>query len=181
MKKQWILLVMASFLYLGVKAQLYSTLNGNVSFFSTTPVENIDAHSAKALAVLSTEKRELAFSIPNTSFQFKNKLMQEHFNEKYMESEKFPNSTFKGKINETIDLKVPGEYKVTVTGKLNIHGVELDRTISGSIVVKDGTITLKSEFPIKVADHKIQIPTIVTAKIAEEITAKIETVLLPKK
>src|SRR6186713_2633332 len=96
-------------------AQLCSTQSGKVSFFSSTPVENIEASSSKTLAVMNLDKKELAFSVPNTSFDFTNKLMQEHFNEKYMESEKYPNSTFKGKINEAIDFKKDGEYPVTVT------------------------------------------------------------------
>ncbi|MFA6260849.1 MAG: YceI family protein [Bacteroidia bacterium] len=171
-------LVLATFS--GVRAQLYSTQSGKLSFFSTTPVEDISAHSEKCLAVLSVEKREMAFSVSNPSFEFKNKLMQEHFNEKYIESEKYPNSTFKCKINEQIDLTKDGEYPVTVTGKLNVHGVERERVINGVITVKDKKITIKAEFKVMVADHKITIPKLVIANIAEEITVKIDAVLMMK-
>ncbi|MES2779940.1 MAG: YceI family protein, partial [Bacteroidota bacterium] len=103
------------------------------------------------------------------------------FNEKYIESEKYPKSTFKGKINEDVDLTKDGEYKVTVTGKLNIHGVELERTIPGILVVKDGVITISSKFKVKEVDHKIEIPTLVVAKIAEEIDVVIDTKLMARK
>lgn len=162
-------------------AQLVSTLTGAASFFSSTPVEDISAQSKKLLGVLNTKTNELAFSITNTTFDFPNKLMQEHFNEKYMESEKYPASTFKGKINESVDLTKDGEYNVTVTGKLNIHGVEQDRTIPGKIVVKDGKIKVTSDFIVKVADHKIAIPKLVIENIAEEIKVSIGAELLPKK
>jgi polyisoprenoid-binding protein YceI len=98
-----------------------------------------------------------------------------------MESEKYPYSTFSGKINEEIDLTKDGEYAVTVTGKLNIHGVEQERTINGKIIVKNGEITLLSDFKVAVKDHKIEIPTVVVAKIAEVIDVKVNAVLLPKK
>lgn len=162
-------------------AQLFSTQTGTINFYSKTPVEDIEANSKRVLAVLNIEKLTLAFKVDNTSFEFKNKLMQEHFNEKYMESDKYPNSSFSGKINEQVDLKKDGEYPVTVTGKLNIHGVEKDRTINGVIVVKNGEITLKSDFKVLVDDHKIEIPTVVTAKIAEEIQVVVLSSLTPKK
>lgn len=181
MKKYILSLSLCVILFFGAKAQLYSTLAGNVSFFSVTPVENIEGRSQKALAVMSTEKREMAFSIPNTSFQFRNKLMEEHFNEKYMESEKYPNSTFKGKINESVDLTKDGDYPVTVTGKLNVHGVEKERTIGGNIIVKEGKLNLKSEFKVLLKDHNIEIPNLVMAKIAEEISVTVDAVLLQKK
>jgi polyisoprenoid-binding protein YceI len=161
-------------------AQLYSTKEGRIDFYSQTPVENIEAHTSKTLAVLNASTKELAFSVPNISFEFQNKLMQEHFNEKYMESEKYPSSSFKGKINEAVELTKEGTYPVTVTGKLNVHGVELSRTINGNLVVKGNTVQLISDFKIRVADHKIEVPTLVTAKIAEEISVHVDTVLKPK-
>lgn len=163
------------------KAQLVSSSSGMASFFSKTPVEDINAQSKKMLGVMNIKTNELAFSITNTTFEFPNKLMQEHFNEKYMESEKYPASTFKGKINEAIDLTKDGEYMVTVTGKLNIHGVEQERTIPGKVVVKDGKVKVSSEFKVKVADHNITIPKLVIENIAEEILVSIGATLEPKK
>ena len=163
-----------------LKAQVFSTSTGKVSFFSATPVEDIKAIDNHVLAVLNT-KGELAILITNTQFEFDNKLMQEHFNEKYIESEKFPQSSFKGKINETIDYTKDGEYNVTVKGILKIHGVEQERTIPGKIIIKNGTVQLISTFSVKNADHKIEIPKLVVAKIAEAIEVKVDCLLMPKK
>jgi polyisoprenoid-binding protein YceI len=163
------------------QAQLFSTTTGKVSFFSKTPFENIEAESKTVLSVMNVTTNEIAIMITNTSFSFPNKLMEEHFNEKYVESEKFPKSSFKGKINEAVDLSKDGEYKVTVTGKLNIHGMEQDRTIIGAIIVKGGMIEMTANFKVKNVDHKIEIPTIITAKISEEIDVMVDLKLAPKK
>jgi polyisoprenoid-binding protein YceI len=180
MKKCLFTLGMFLFAYNTLTAQTISTQTGKINFFSKTPVENIDAVSNRVLAVLNTEKSTLAFKIANTSFEFENKLRQEHFNEKYMESEQFPYSTFSGKINETVDFTKDGEYPVTVKGKLNIHGVEIERTIPGNIKIQNGEITMQSEFKVLVKDHKIKIPKLVVANIAEEITVNVTTMLKGK-
>jgi hypothetical protein len=180
--KKFILFLALGASLAGAKAQnLCSSQSCRISFFSSTPVEDINAVSSRALGVINVKTREVAFSVSNPSFEFPNKMMQEHFNEKYMESEKYPNSTFKGKINEDIDLTKDGEYKVTVTGKLNVHGVEKDRTITGIVVVKGGTISIKSDFKVLVKDHNIEIPKLVVANIAEEIKVMIDAQLVAKK
>jgi polyisoprenoid-binding protein YceI len=97
-----------------------------------------------------------------------------------MESEKYPLSQFRGTVQENIDLKVNGEYKVTVKGKLTIHGVEQERTISGTITVSEGKLELTSNFKVKNADHKIEIPKLVVAKIAEELDVQVKATLVPK-
>jgi hypothetical protein len=162
------------------QAQLYKGL-GKASFFSSTPVEDIDAHSAGLNGLLNPQTKEFAFIVPNTSFEFKNKLMQEHFNEKFMESAKYAHSTFKGKLKEDVDLTKNGTYAVTAVGKLNIHGVEKDRSIPATVTVKDGKIVISSEFPVQVKDHNIEIPKLVVTKVAEEIKVKVDTELTPKK
>jgi hypothetical protein len=181
-KTTLILCTLLSILSLQLKAQtLYKSTNAEISFFSKTPVEDIEGKSNKASAIIHLEKKDIAFIVQNVSFEFPNKLMQEHFNEKYMESEKYTMSQFRGIIQENIDLKVAGTYKVTVKGVLTIHGVAQNRTIEGTITVKDGTITLESKFKVKNADHKIEIPSLVVTKIAEEIEVKVLANLLPKK
>lgn len=179
--KKSITLVLAMAIGMFAHAQLFSTQTGKVGFFSKTPIEDIDGTSRSVLAVMNTAKNEMAIIITNTTFSFPNKLMEEHFNEKYMQSDKYPTSTFKGKINEAVDLSKDGEYKVTVTGKLNIHGVELERTISGTITVKNGEIKMVATFPVKNADHKIEIPKLVASKIAESLDVNVDITLLPKK
>src|SRR5882757_9087161 len=103
---------------------IFMLKEGEVSFFSKAPVEDIDAHNTSAHSVLNTTTREVAFLVPIRKFVFQKALMQEHFNEKYMESDKYPMASFKGKINEDVDFSKDGETKVTATGQLSIHGVE---------------------------------------------------------
>lgn len=153
----------------------YKSNNGTITFFSHTPVEDIEAKSEKASSVINSANNQIAFLVMNTSFKFSNGLMEEHFNEKYMESGKYPKSTFSGKINENIDWVKDGENKVTVTGKLTIHGVTLDRTIPAIITIKEGKVSSKSEFMVKTADHKIEIPKLVWEKIAEEIKINVQS------
>jgi len=108
-------------------------------------------------------------------------LMQEHFNENYVESEKFPVATFKGKINEKVDYTKDGDYKVTVTGKLNLHGVEKDRTIDGLVSVKGAVISTSSSFKIKFADHNVVIPRLYSGIIPEDTDVKLDATLEPFK
>ena len=95
--------------------------------------------------------------------------MQEHFNSEYLESDKYPKATFKGKIQESINAAQNGTYTVTAVGELDVHGVKQNRTLPGKITVSNGTLSLTSEFMVKCADHDIKIPTIVFHNIAESI------------
>jgi hypothetical protein len=154
---------------------VFKTNTGNVSFFSETPAMNIEANSQVLSSIISPDNNTLAFSVQNTSFHFKNALMEEHFNEKYIESDKYPRSSFSGKINEQIDLRKEGVYKVTATGKLNIHGVEQLRTISGDLTISKNKLHLNSSFMVKLVDHKIEVPTLVFEKVAEEIKITVDS------
>ena len=116
-----------------------------------------------------------------TDFKFKSSFMQEHYNENYMESEKFPFATFIGKVNEVVDYTKDGTTQVTMTGKLSMHGVELPRTLTGSVIVSNGVITMDSKFDVVVADHKIKVPSLYVAKIAEIINVTFHTEMTPKK
>jgi hypothetical protein len=98
--------------------------------------------------------------------------MQEHFNENYVESEKFPYAIFKGKLNEKIDFSKDGEYKTTATGKLTIHGVEKERTIEGTVMVKGGEIIMNSSFKVTFAEHNIVIPALYSGVIPPEAVIK---------
>jgi YceI-like domain len=152
--------------------QMYSTQMGEVSFFSETPVENIAAVNKNVGAIINTATNEVAVSMKMSGFEFPNKLMQEHFNENYMESEKYPTGTFKGKIVESIDYTKNGTYDVTAKGQFTIHGVTLPRDLKGKLTVENQKISLVSNFDVKLVDHKIDIPKIVFAKIAEVISVK---------
>lgn len=107
--------------------------------------------------------------------------MEEHFNENYMETEKYPAAVFTGKIKEPIDYSKDGSYAVSVDGIMDMHGVKQNRTLKGQLAVSGGQITITCAFDVKLTDHKIEVPTLVVAKIAESIAVKNKFVLTPKK
>lgn len=161
--------------------KFWTTGNGKVDFFSKTPVEDIEAHNTAAGAIINTETGQLAFKVPIKSFHFPNNLMEEHFNENYMESGKYPEGTFTGKMEPLIDFSKPGSYPVKTKGKLKIHGVEVERELAGTITVKaDKTAELKSDFEVLLVDHKIERPQLVLVNIAEKISVKTDFLLKPK-
>lgn len=156
---------------LGLNAQKYSAKNGYVGFYSHTPVEDIKADNNQVASVLDSETGDIVFQILNKSFHFERALMEEHFNENYMESEKFPKSTFKGKITDISSVKfsVPGVYNVTVEGEMNMHGVAKPFSTKGTLEVLKEGLAARSEFVIIPEDYGIDIPGIVREKIAKEI------------
>lgn len=160
---------------------LYVFDSGKISFFSETPVENIKAEAKTYAAVLNPDTRKFAFSVLMTSFKFKKKQMQEHFNENYMESEKYPKATFVGDIVENVDLLNDGNHTINAKGKLTIHGVEKERTLPVTIEIKGGKLNLDSKFQVKLVDHDIEVPSLLVTNIAEIIDVHVEGVLKPKK
>jgi len=154
-------------------AQIYKNQSINVVFFSETPVENIEAVAKKATSVINFETDSIVLRITQTEFHFKKSLMEEHYNENYMESTKYPYAIFRGKFDQKIDPKKPGVYKIKTKGYLEIHGVRQNREIEGTIEVGD-LIKVHSEFFVKTADHKIEIPKIVFSNIAESIKVTID-------
>ena len=160
-------------------AQNFTSKEVKVRFFSSTPIEDIRAASDKGVAVLISKTGKIAFQVPIKSFEFAKGLMQEHFNENYMESDIYPYAKFDGKINQEIDFTKDGEYNVSATGALLIHGVTKQRTIPGTIKVKDGHVQILSGFEVACADHKIKIPKLVFTKIAEVIKVNVDATLNP--
>lgn len=158
---------------------LYSTSNGETSFFSETPVENITAVNKFGQAILNTSNNDIVVQMTMKQFDFPNKLMQEHFNENYIESAKYPKAVFKGKINESVDFTKNGTYDISATGDLTLHGVTKPRTLKGKITVAQGAVTIASEFDVALADHNIEVPKIVFMKIAQTIKVKNKYNLAP--
>jgi polyisoprenoid-binding protein YceI len=115
------------------------------------------------------------------SFKFEKALMEEHFNENYVESEKFPKSTFKGKITNLsdVDFTKTGVYKVTVEGELLIHGVTQNISTPGEIEITGDGVKARSKFFIKPEDYKIEIPSVVRENIAKEITVTVDVNMPP--
>lgn len=156
------------FININLKAQaLYKATDGEISFFSEAPIENMSAVNKEVKALINAKNAEVAFIVTNVGFKFEKPLMEEHFNENYMESHKYKVSVFKGKIIDKIDFSKEGTYKVTAKGTLDIHGVKVEREINGTLVISNGKITLTSEFDVALKDHKIKIPKVVVKNIAE--------------
>jgi polyisoprenoid-binding protein YceI len=162
-------------------AQIFKAKDGGteVSFFSSSPLEDITALNKGAIVVLNSANGEIQIRISIQNFKFKNSLMEEHFNENYLESQKFPNSTFKGKINEKIDYTKDGENKVTVSGSMEIHGVTKEVTLDGVLTVKGKELLLSSKFKVKVADYNVKVPSLYVKNIAEVVDVTLASVLEP--
>jgi len=152
-------------------AQVHFTKNGKISFFSSTPLEDIKADNNQVISVINPATGEIQFSLLNNAFHFKKALMEEHFNADYMESAKFPKSAFKGKITNlgTVNFTADGTYSVTVSGDLNIHGVTKTITAPGTITIKAGKIAAAAKFKIRPKDYNISIPSAVKDNIAENL------------
>lgn len=162
-------------------AQLYSTTAGNTSFYSSTPAEDIQANNSKTQVALNTTSGEIAVRMLMREFVFPNKLMQEHFNENYVESDKYPTATFSGKLDRLPDLTREGVYPVSATGTFTVHGVAKTRTLTGTLKVTNTQLQLLADFEVALADHRIRVPKIVFMKIAQNIAVKCDYLLLPKK
>jgi polyisoprenoid-binding protein YceI len=152
-------------------AQKYYTKNGNVSFFSKTNMEDIKAENNQVLSVMNVQTGELQFSVLVKSFHFEKALMEEHFNENYMESDKYPKSSFKGTIADIskVNFTTDGTYPVSVSGDLTMHGVTNKISTKGKIVIKGGKITGNAVFTATLADYKIVIPKLVEGNISKTI------------
>lgn len=153
----------------------YFIEEGKVVFASDAPLELIEASTSSILGILDKEKKAFAVSIPISTFRgFNAPLQREHFNENYMETEKYPKGIYKGLIIDDIDFSKNGYYTVTTQGKLLLHGIEQTRKITCDIVVEDDVVRLASKFQVELDEHNIKIPTIVSRKLSEVITVNIE-------
>jgi polyisoprenoid-binding protein YceI len=148
---------------------LYASKNAQISLFSTAPIEDIAAKTSSGNSVYNAATGDLVFSVAINTFKFPKSLMEEHFNSDYLESDKYPRATFKGKVQEHPDLTKNGTYPITVIGELNVHNVKQNRTIQGNLTVNNGLVTMIAEFMVKCADHHIEIPRLVFHNIAESI------------
>ncbi|MCF3110329.1 YceI family protein [Niabella sp. CC-SYL272] len=169
MKKTALALCMLLVLAKAGFAQKYFTKNGTVSFEAGTALEDIIATNKTAASVLDAATGRIEFAVLVRGFEFRRALMQEHFNENYMESSKYPKSVFKGKIVNLgeISFQKPGNYPVTVRGTLEIHGVKKEITTTGSLRISGTSVLALAKFPVTIADYKISIPGIVSDKIAK--------------
>lgn len=171
------LLAIAIIACLQLPAQdVFMTRKGQVSFFSKTPLENIEAVNNEVASALNPQTGEIGFSILVKSFHFERALMEEHFNENYMESDNIPKASFKGKIENisAVNTGKDGSYPITAAGDLTIHGVTKKVTVPGTMVIKGGQPEVLAKFKVTPKDYNIKIPSLVADKIESSLNVSVD-------
>lgn len=168
------------FIFMGSHAwsQKFVAEESMVTFFSSATIEDITADNTKSSSIFNSETGDIAFSIPIREFEFEKSLMKEHFNEKYMDTEKFPKSTFQGQI-EGFDVGSTAIQHVKAVGKLTIHGRTNDIDIPGTVQKRGDKLMMKSKFIVRLEDYKIKIPTLMWQNIAEQVEVTIDFTFKP--
>lgn len=165
--KKYILILLTSVAFtVNLYAQKYKSVTSGIHFYSEAPVEDIEAVNHDGQSAINVATGEIVFSIPIKSFIFEKALMQEHFNENYLESDKYPNATFKGVISG-FNVENKEWQQATAQGKMSIHGVEKDFSCEGKIKIENSALKIETKFPIQLKDYKIKIPKVVFYNIAE--------------
>ncbi len=183
MSKKFLILFSGLLFVFGLPMQAqnrYFSQNATISFDAEGTLddfEQIRAKNTQCVFVYDAATGGFEWQVAIKDFAFANKLMQQHFNENYMESEKYPKATFKGKIEEfkTLNLSKDGNYTVKVTGTMSIHGVSKEMSTKGEFEVKNGKISSKSDFVVALADYNIKVPTLMMMKIAEVVKVHVNT------
>lgn len=159
----------------------YFTKTGKINFYSKASLENIEAQNKSVTCVLDSKSGALQFAVMMKGFEFEKALMQEHFNENYIESHKFPRAEFKGSVlnNSEINYAKDGKYPVTVKGKLTLHGETRDVETKGTITVKAGKLEADAVFNVALADYNVSIPTVVKDNIAKTVSITVQCTLEP--
>lgn len=182
MKKIYLLIFFINIIFTAFAQDLFIVVSSEVDFTSDAPLELIEASTEEATGLLNASDRSFAFRVPTKSFQgFNSALQRTHFNENYMESDKFPHIIFEGKIIEEIDFNTPGKHQVRAKGRFTCHGVKQERIIKCKLTVSPNKIEVDSEFTVLLDDHNIKIPSVVSQKIAEEILVNVNIELAPRK
>jgi polyisoprenoid-binding protein YceI len=168
MKRLLLSLVLLGGLAVPAHAQTkYFTRTGNISFFSATPFEDIEAHNQQVGAAVDVQSGQVAFTVPMKEFKFPKSLMQTHFNENYVESEKYPKASFNGRLvsfqNTVLDAAVQ------VEGDLTIHGVTKHVRVPGTLEKQGNRLLVKSKFAVASADYNIEIPALVRSHVAKTV------------
>lgn len=155
--------------------QKYFSKTGKISFSAQASIEKIEAQNTSASTVIDAATGVVEWGVLIQGFKFEKALMQDHFNENYMESTIYPKAKFKGKIDNlaAVNFSKDGLYPVSITGQLEMHGVIKPLTIPASITVKSGAVSARSKFVVLLADYKIEIPKLVADKISEKVTIEV--------
>jgi polyisoprenoid-binding protein YceI len=159
----------------------YFTKSADITFDASGPLEDIKAENKKATFVLDSKTGAIETAVLIKAFDFERALMQEHFNENYAESDKYPKSTYKGKITNfsDVDLTKDGSYPIKIDGKLTMHGVTKDVPAKGTIVVKNGKVQGTAKFKVELEDFNIDIPSVVKDKVSKNVNINIAAWLDP--
>lgn len=173
MKVFCVTIFIVALLHYSLQAQPLITRNGYIGFFSKTPLEDIRAENNQVVAAIDPSKKSIAFTALLKSFLFRKELMQQHFNENYVESDKYPKTSFAGSYTGHVDLQKEGSYPVQVRGKLTLHGVTREIVVPAVLQVKNGKLAGSSQFQLQPSDFNIKIPAIVRDKIAERIDVRV--------
>jgi polyisoprenoid-binding protein YceI len=185
MKKIKILLIMLCMTAIAATGQnRFFTKNGKILFNASSPLEKIEATNEKATSIVDANSGAMEFAVLMKAFTFDRALMQEHFNENYVESDKYPKALFKGNVTNisSVDLKKDGTYPVKIKGMLTLHGETKEVETEGTLTVKEGNITAgKSTFKILLDDYKIQIPSVVKDKISKDVEIVVDVNYNPYK
>ncbi len=156
---------------LAASAQKYYTKSGKIDFDATSPSspERVEAVNRTATCVIDTRTGAMQFAVLMKGFEFERALMQEHFNENYVESNKYPKAEFRGSItdNNNVNYEKDGTYPVKVKGQLSIHGETKDVETTGKLAVQNGKINATAEFNVLLADYRISIPGLVADKVSK--------------
>ncbi len=173
-----ILLTITLFLAVSMpgSAQKYITKTGYIRFYSDAPLEKIEAVNRQVNVALDIQKGDFVFKVLMKSFVFAKALMQEDFNSAYVESDKYPNATFIGKVTnlKDIDFTKPGNYPAVVEGKLTIHNITKDIRQTGTFEVSEKQVDGKAKFNIQASDYNISIPQTVIRNISNTIEVTVD-------
>jgi len=171
--------IISTFLIHSAFAQKFITKTGHIRFYSDAPMEKIEANNNQVNSAIDFSTGDFIFKVLMKSFEFQKALMQEHFNENYAESNKFPNASFKGKITnlKDVNLSKDGIYNVNVEGDLTLHGVTKQVKTVGTLEVKSGKIIGKSKFYINLSDYDIKIPNTVVNNISNKVEITVDITL----
>lgn len=161
-------------------SQIYTTRTGFIGFYSKTSLEDIKAENNQVFAIVDAGKKNIAFAVLLKGFVFTKELMQEHFNENYVESDKYPKASFNGAYTGDVATDKDGVYKVQVKGSLNLHNVTKPIEIPATLEVKGGKISGQAIFKLKPEDFNITIPSLVRDKISQEMTVNVKIDCSPK-
>jgi polyisoprenoid-binding protein YceI len=179
--KRFIILSLLTMLVLSASGQKYMTKSGFISFVSHTPMEDIKGDNNQVAGVIDISTGDMVFQVLIKSFHFEKTLLEEHFNENYMESEKFPKASFKGKITNmtSVDFSKNGTYEVLVEGDLTIRDVAKKMSVKGTLEVVTGGVNTKAKFIITPEDFNIKIPSVVRENIAKTIEVTVSMKYMP--